>query len=164
MRSYIDKKLYEQNSYTLEDSIPIPSFEAWCENCQSKTEVEVIPKIEKILEVIAQTKEASTEPVLTKDYFDESNIWNEGLSEEEKQRSIQKHFKFLEWRKQRRSPRKCLECGSEKIKELEKKELWDSFGEICESIIYYDFEGNKLTKETAEQATPPDLNPPSSEF
>jgi len=146
IKSYIDKKLYEQNSYKLEDSIPIPFYEAWCEDCKKKTEVEVIPPIDKILEVIEDAKAASTEPILAVDYFDESKTWNKALTEEEKDRTIKSHLKFLEWRKQRQSPRKCLECGSEKIKDLEKDTLGEGL-ESCYSITYYDFEGNKLTKE-----------------
>ena len=146
MRVYVKEKLQvSDEAYSKEKCIPIPLHKAWCERCNSKTEVEVIPSVQKILEVIENIKKKMTEPIMAKDYFDENKLYNKGLTEQEKQEEIQYHLRFLEWRKKRKSPRKCLECGSEGIREIEEDEqLWDSLGEICNLTFYYDYEGNKL--------------------
>ena len=65
-------------------------------------------------------------------------------SQEEKEEDIQSNLKLLQWRETRKSPPKCLECGSEDIKYDSAEQGLSALGVISHDVIYYDFEGNKL--------------------
>lgn len=143
IRLYISKDDFESGFDLKEKSFVVPLHKAWCEDCQIKTEVEVMPSIEQIKNKIEEVKHKEFTKTTSTDYFDESKVYNTGFTQKEKEEELEFHSKFLEWRKKRVSPRKCLECGSEKVT-TPKEELWDSLGVICNMTIYYDFEGNKL--------------------
>ena len=76
LRLYIKKQYIHLDSIPRDKVIPIPSYEAWCNNCNERAEVEIIPSIEKILKHIEEIKKRSLTPYTVPDYFsgDTNNI------------------------------------------------------------------------------------------
>jgi len=155
-RLYINRKYHSLEPYPKDKLIGIPKVRAWCNHCENEVEAEMLPSLEQINKWIEEVKHQTTKPVMKKSYFEDDLEFNIAPTKESIKQDLIRHENLLEWRKVRKEPAKCLECGSTEFKILKPKNLMDDF--LTEGLgtyryyemVAYDFEGNKLKSWTEQ--------------
>lgn len=108
-----EQEFYEKNifKYSLDDGteIGVPHMLAWCTACGKAVSAEQLPELYKIENRLNDIKEGKLDKFL--------NLDNSKRSKE-----IEYHERVYKWRESRGSSRKCLECGSNEVFELNEPE------------------------------------------